>query len=150
MLDFRSYFLLFFTTPCLRILHVVAVQPSFASALLIHERQRFFFPLLFFMFLSSSLLRVMFACWVSEEDKSNNKEKLVASSTREAIYLTACIHIHTEQNRFLLQTKEKFLRPPFLSGSSPRNFISQCIHTNQYVITTAIYNRTNEGLKLEL
>jgi len=74
---------------------------------------------------------------VAEGNKSNNK-KNSSSSSREAIYLTAYIYIHIEQNRFLLQTKETLLRPSSLSGSSPRNFISQCLHTNQDVTTTIV------------
>jgi len=84
-----------------------------------------------------SLFRVVFPCWVSEEDKSNNK-KNSSSSTREAIYLTTYIHIHTEQNRFLLQTKETFLRRYSVSANSPSNFISHCIYTNRDVNTTTI------------
>ncbi len=101
---------------------------------------------------SRLLLRVVFAfiLSVSEENKSNNKKNSSSSSSRDAIYLNSVyIHIHIEQNRFLLQTKETFLlRPPSrFAGSSPRNFINQCTHTNQDVTTTTISNRTNEELK---
>ena len=93
---------------------------------------------------------ICFILSVSEENKSNNKKNSSSSSSRDAIYLNSVyIHIHIEQNRFLLQTKETFLlRPPSrFAGSSPRNFINQCTHTNQDVTTTTISNRTNEELK---
>ncbi len=147
MLDSRSYFLLIFYYSMLENLTCTCVWTVLRVRI---KRQILFFPLCLFTS-PPSLLRVIFAYGVSGEDKSNNKKKLVAVIDQKS-NLSNCVltHVHTEQNRFLLQTKEKFLRTPFLSGSSPRNFISQCIHTNQYVITTAIYNRTNEGLKLEL